>query len=110
LAVLYTRKSLGLSERKACLLVDLSTSVYRYKPKEDGDTILRQRLRDLAGQRKLFGNPRLHIMLKRENLVINHKRMERIYREDGLIQRTKLLVTIGGVNSVERSQITLSYL
>jgi len=40
---------------------------------------LRQRLRELAGERKRFGSPRLHIMLRREGLVVNHKRTERIY-------------------------------
>jgi putative transposase len=46
-------------------------------------------LRELAGQRKRFGSPRLHILLKRENLVINHKRTERIYCEEGLSLRRK---------------------
>ncbi len=46
-------------------------------------------MRELAGQRKRFGSPRLHIMLKREDLVINHKRTERIYREEGLALRRK---------------------
>jgi len=63
--------------------------VYRYQPKEDNDTALRQRLHEIAGQRKRFGSPRLHIMLKREGLVINHKRTERIYREEGLALRRK---------------------
>jgi putative transposase len=89
LAVSHARESLGLSERKACLLVDISTSVYRYQPKEDHDAALRQRLRELAGQRKRFGSPRLHIMLRREGLVVNHKRTERIYREEGLALRRK---------------------
>jgi putative transposase len=63
--------------------------VYRYQPKEDNDSVLRQRLRELAGQRKRFGCPRLHIMLKWEGLVVNHKRTERIYREEGLALRRK---------------------
>ena len=46
-------------------------------------------LREMAGQRKRFGSTRLHIMLKREGLVINHKRTERIYREEGLALRRK---------------------
>jgi putative transposase len=46
-------------------------------------------MRELAEQRKRFGSPRLHILLKRENLVINHKRTERIYREEGLTLRRK---------------------
>jgi putative transposase len=83
------RESLGLSLRKACLLVDLSTSVYQYRSKPGNDDTVRKRLRELAEQRKRFGSPRLHILLKREGLVINHKRTERIYREEGLALRKK---------------------
>jgi putative transposase len=71
------------------MLVNISVSAYRYRPKEDNDEVLRHRLRELAGQRKRFGSPRLHIMLKRENLVVNHKRTEKIYREEGLALRRK---------------------
>jgi len=87
--VSHIRESLGLSERKSCLLVNISVSAYRYQPKKDNDDALRHRLRELAGQRKRFGSPRLHIMLKRENLVVNHKRTEKIYREEGLALRRK---------------------
>jgi putative transposase len=75
--------------RKACLLVDLSRTVYGYQSSRGDDEALRQRLRDLAAQRKRFGSPRLHILLKREGLVINHKRTERLYREEGLALRKK---------------------
>jgi len=51
--------------------------------------MIRKRLRELAEQRKRFGSPRLHILLKREGLVINHKRTERLYREEGLALRKK---------------------
>lgn len=89
LAVSHARESLGLSERKACQLVNISDSVYRYRPKEGNDSALRERLRDLAGERRRFGSLRLHILLKREGLVVNHKRTERIYREEGLALRRK---------------------
>ena len=88
LAAAYAIESLGLSERRACLLTGISPSVYRYKPKQ-GDDVLRVRMRELAGERKRFGSPRLHIMLKREGLVINHQRTERIYREEELALRKK---------------------
>ena len=71
--------------------MDLSRTTYGYKSHREDDTRLRNRLRELAGQRKRFGSPRLHIMLKRENLVVNHKRTERIYREEGLALRRKRL-------------------
>lgn len=89
MAVSHIKESLGLSERRACLLVDISSSVYRYQPKPDDDDQVRKRMRELAEQRKRFGSPRLHIMLKREGLVINHKRTERLYREEGLALRKK---------------------
>ena len=71
------------------MLTGISASVYRYVPHREDDGALRQRLRELASQRKRFGSPRLHIMLKREHLVMNHKRTERLYREEGLSLRRK---------------------
>lgn len=81
--------SLGLSQRKACLLVRISPSVFRYQPRPNGDIALRQRLKELAAQRKRFGCPRLHLVLHREGLVVNHKRTERLYREEGLSLRRR---------------------
>lgn len=46
-------------------------------------------MRELAEQRRRFGCPRLHVLLKREDLVQNHKRTERIYREEGLSLRLR---------------------
>ncbi len=69
--------------------MDLSRTAYGYQMHKEDDATLRNRLRELAGQRKRFGSPRLHIMLKREGLVINHKRTERLYREEGLALRRK---------------------
>jgi putative transposase len=46
-------------------------------------------LRELAEQRHRFGAPRLHILLRREGYLINHKRTERLYREEGLSLRLK---------------------
>ena len=63
--------------------------MYRYKPKPDNDAHIRKRLREIAEQRKRFGSPRLHIMLKREGMVINHKKTERLYRQEGLVLRRK---------------------
>lgn len=70
-------------------MVELPRASYDYKPVADGDGRLRERMRELANQRKRFGSPRLHILLKREGLVVNHKRTERIYREEGLSLRKR---------------------
>ncbi len=55
----------------------------------DKDEALRTRMRELAEQRKSFGAPRLHALLKQEGLVVNHKHTERIYREEKLSLRKR---------------------
>ena len=87
--MVYAVACLGRSIRKACELVGLSRPVYRYTPRPDRDVALRERLRQLAQERRRFGSPRLHLMLRREGLVVNHKRTERLYREEGLALRRK---------------------
>ena len=44
---------------------------------------------ELANDRRRFGSPRLHELLRREELVQNHKRTERIYQEENLSLRTR---------------------
>ena len=85
----YAVGCLGRSIRKACDLVGLSRPVYRYEPRPDKDEATRERLRQLAQERKRFGSPRLHLLLRREGLVVNHKRTERLYREEALALRRK---------------------
>lgn len=64
-------------------------TVRRRKPPADRDEALQARLRELAEERRRFGSPRLHILLRREGLVQNHKRTERIYREEKLSLRLR---------------------
>lgn len=51
--------------------------------------VLRKRIRELAEVRVSYGYKRLHILLKREGWKINHKRVYRLYRMEGLAMRTK---------------------
>lgn len=74
----------GLSERRACRLADLDRSTFQYEKCDGGDEKLRQRLRELAGERRRFGYRRLGILLDREGLSANHKKIYRIYAEEGL--------------------------
>lgn len=74
-----------ISERHACWLIGLSRSTRRYCAHPSlGNEVLRKRLHELAEERPRFGSPRLHALLRREGCVVNHKRTERIYREEGL--------------------------
>jgi putative transposase len=70
-------------------LIGIQRSTYRYAIKERNDERLRQRLRELAQKRRRWGCPHLHEVLRREGLVLNHKRTERIYRQENLSIRSK---------------------
>ena len=47
------------------------------------------RLRELSSERRRFGYRRLHVLLKREGFQVNHKKLRRIYREEGLSVRKR---------------------
>ncbi len=67
----------------------MNRSTLRRIALEDKDAALRTRMLELAETRRRFGVPRLHALLRREGLVVNHKRTERIYREENLSLRLK---------------------
>ena len=85
----HVMAKLGLSERRACQVVGLTRSAFRYRSHRVPDTALRTRLKVLAEQYPRYGYPTLHDLLKAEDLVCNRKRTYRLYREEGLQVRTK---------------------
>jgi len=85
----YIRVSYKVSERKACHALGFARSSNRYKSIADRQDFLRIRLRDLAAVRVNYGYRRLHILLAREGWRINHKRVYRLYTEEGLMMRRK---------------------
>lgn len=81
----YLRETYHRSERWACRVMAMGRSSQRYRTKTDEDTALRDRMKALAETRPRWGCPMLHAVLRREGLVVNHKRTERLYyREMGL--------------------------
>lgn len=80
---------LKISQRRACSLAGLSRSVFRYRPRDRNDGHVRKRLCELAAERPRFGLPRLIVLLRRDEFIDNHKRIERIYNEEGLKVRRK---------------------
>jgi putative transposase len=79
----------GLSQRHACKLVGLDRSTLRYRCRRPDDSALRQRLRELAAERRRFGYRRLGWMLVREGHALNHKKLYRLYREERLMVRRR---------------------
>jgi putative transposase len=95
-SVEHLRKDYAFSERRACRLLEMAVSTFRYHPasKDDG---LRERLQALARERPRFGYRRLHVLLGDEPAV-NHKRVFRVYQEAGLAvkrRKRKRLVRVG---------------
>lgn len=77
------------SQRRACRLIGLAPKVYRYRTRRSDDGALRARLRSLALARRRFGYWRLYLVLRREGVLVNHKKVYRIYREEKLTVRKR---------------------
>lgn len=84
-AVAHLVETHDVSERRACAVLQADRSMVRYRSRRAGDdAVHRRRIRELAQERRRFGYRRLHILLKREGVEMNHKRFRRLYREEGL--------------------------
>jgi len=94
----YLRSTFGPSERRACGLLEMAVSSYRYRSRRRGDEELRSKLVALAGEKPRFGYRRLHVLLKQSGERVNPKRVWRVYREAGLCvkrKKRKRLVRMG---------------
>lgn len=78
-----------MSERRACSVIGADRTSVRYRNRRPDDAGLRERMRALAGERRRFGYRRLHVLLRREGLVMNRKKTQRLYREEGLSVRKR---------------------
>ena len=72
-----------MSERKACQLIGVNRQTVRYRSKKD-DESLREKIKGIALEKRRFGYRRIHMLLKRAGIQVNHKRVYRIYRASGL--------------------------
>ncbi len=78
-----------VSERRACRAMGFGRASHRYQSRRDPAEELRVRLKELAESRVRYGYRRLHILLQREGWQVNHKRVYRLYCEEGLSIRTR---------------------
>jgi putative transposase len=88
-AVAHVRSAFELSERRACRITGCVRMTVRYCSRRPQDAELRERLRALAHERRRFGYRRLHVLLRREGFIVNHKRLFRLYREERLMVRRR---------------------
>ena len=84
-AVVHVCDRLNVSERRACRALGQSRSAQRYEPKvADDEAALTARIVDLARKYGRYGYRRITVLLRNEGWRVNHKRVERIWRQEGL--------------------------
>ena len=88
-AVSYLKTGYKMSERRACLSIELSRTVYRYEPLPSRDFEIGEALERLAAKHPEMGFGKFFMMLRREGKGWNHKRVHRVYREMKLNKRRK---------------------
>ncbi len=88
-AVAQLRVAYEVSERRACSALGADRTSVRYRSSRPDDAAVRARLRELAAVRRRFGYRRLHVLLTREGIVMNHKKLRRLYREERLQVRRR---------------------
>lgn len=79
----------GLSERHALSVVGMSASAFRYRPRPDRNAALREHILALAHRHSRYGAGMIYLKLRQAGLVINHKRIERLYALEGLQVRRR---------------------
>ena len=78
------REAHGISERRACSIIGADRSALRYRHRRADDAATRTRLKQLAAERRRFGWRRLKLLLEREGIRMNHKKLRRLYGEERL--------------------------
>ena len=79
----------GFKVTRACGLVNISRSLYRYRSRRPDCAQLRQRMGEIAGEKRRYGYRRIHVLLRREGWKVNWKKVYRLYREMGLAVRRR---------------------
>lgn len=77
-----------MSERRACAVLGVDRTSFRYRSSRPADAAVRARLHELAALRRRCGYRRL-LVLRREGLTMNHKKFRRLYREERLQVRRR---------------------
>jgi len=78
-----------VSIRRACDVLQFRRSTYHFKPRRPSQAGLRKRIREIAETLVRYGYRRIHVLLEREGWQVNHKRVYRLYVEEGLKIRNK---------------------
>ncbi len=89
-AVAHLCNGHGVSQRRACRVIGSDRTSIRYCSRRPDNALIRARLRELVTVRRRFGWRRLKVLLSREGVHLNHKKLRRLYREEGLQVRRRI--------------------
>lgn len=88
-AVAHVCDKHGVSQRRACFILAVDRSSVRYTSTRPDDAELREAMKKVASERRRFGYRRIHVMLERQGMVMNQKKLRRLYREEKLQVRKR---------------------
>jgi putative transposase len=91
--LLLAERDFGVT--RACGLVGISRSLYRYRRRRPDSAALRSRIEEIAALKRRYGYRRVYRRLRREGWPVNRKRVYRIYRDAGLAVRRRKRKRIG---------------
>jgi putative transposase len=91
--MLMTERDFGVT--RACGLISVSRSLYRYRSRRPDRGVLRARISEIAADKRRYGYRRVHVVLRREGWQVNRKLTYRLYREAGLAVRRRKRKRIG---------------
>ncbi|WP_101686124.1 IS3 family transposase [Chromobacterium sphagni] len=74
----------GLSERRSLRLAGMSPSSFRYQPATNRNAALKAKIIVLAHRHRRYGAGMIYLKLRQSGMVVNHKRVDRLYAEAGL--------------------------
>lgn len=79
----------GVSQRRACEVLSVDRSSMRYRSIRSDDASIREAMKKVASERRRFGYRRIHAMLDRQGIIMNLKKLRRLYREEKLTVRKR---------------------
>lgn len=88
-AVAHLKAVLDVSDLRAYRVIAADRTGIRYQSRLGDEGKLREKLRELARGQRRIGYRRLHILLRGDGVVINRKKPQRLYREEGLTVRRR---------------------
>ncbi len=88
-AVAHVCAQHGVSQRRACEVLSFDRSSMRYRSVRPNDAAIREAMKKVTSERRRFGYRRIHVMLDRQGIVMNLKKLRSLYREEKLTVRKR---------------------